>query len=155
MASLYEIDKAILECIDQETGELIDPDRLEVLQMERNQKIENVALWIKNLESDALAFKAEKDAFADREKSAKTKADQLKKWLAAALAGEKFSTGRCAITFRKSEQVDVLDINLIPKKYMVKTVEVKPDKNAIKALLKEGQTIKGCRLIENLNTQIK
>ncbi len=155
MASLYEIDKGILECIDQETGELIDPERLKDLQMERNQKIENVALWIKNLESDALAFKAEKDAFADREKAAKTKADQLKKWLAEALVGQKFSSGRCAVTFRKSEKLEVLDADKIPKKYMIKTVEVKPDKNTIKAMLKDGHKVSGCQLVESLNTQIK
>ena len=32
MASLYEIDQAILECIDMETGELIDPERRVKLQ---------------------------------------------------------------------------------------------------------------------------
>ena len=77
MASLYEIDKSILGCIDQETGEMIDPDRLEALFMERNQKIENVALWIKNLQSDALAFKAEKEAFAARQKAAEAKVESL------------------------------------------------------------------------------
>ena len=38
MATLYDIDQAILACIDLETGELIDPERLEALQMERSQK---------------------------------------------------------------------------------------------------------------------
>ena len=92
MASLYEIDMQILSCIDQETGEMIDPERLENLYMERNQKIENVALWIKNLESDVLALKAEKEAFAARQKAAENKVDGLKKWLAAALQGDKLSS---------------------------------------------------------------
>ena len=155
MASLYEIDKGILECIDQETGELIDAERLGNLQMERSQKIENIALWIKNLESDALAFKAEKEAFADREKAAKTKAEQLKNYLADALAGQKFSSNRCAVTFRKSNKVEVLDVEKIPLEYLVSKVEVKPDINTIKSLLKEGQEISGCKLVEKLNTQIK
>lgn len=155
MASLYEIDQSILECIDQETGELIDPERLESLFMERNQKIENVALWIKNLQSDALAFKAEKETFAEREKAATKKAEQLKAWLAQVLEGQKFSTGRCAVSFRKSTKLEVLDEGIIPDELMVKTVTVKPDANAIKALLKEGQEVSGCRLVENLNTQIK
>lgn len=155
MASLYEIDKGILECVDQETGELIDPKRLGGLLMEKSQKIENIALWIKNLESDALAFKAEKEVFADREKAAKNKADQLKNYLAYALEGQKFSTGKCAVSFRKSEQVEILDVEKIPLEYLVETVEVKPDKKTIKALLKEGREINGCRLVENLNTQIK
>ena len=64
MANLYEINQAITECIDNETGEIIDVEKLEELQLEREAKIENVALWYKNLLSDAEAYKAEKNAFA-------------------------------------------------------------------------------------------
>lgn len=155
MASLYEIDKSILECIDQETGELIDPERLEGLFMERNQKIENVALWVKNLLSDADAIKAEKDALADREAKCRKKAEQLKAWLAEALEGKKFDTARCAVSFRRSEKVEVDDVNSIPEELVVVTVTQSPDKKAIKELLKAGQEISGCRLVENLNAQIK
>ena len=105
MASLYEIDQAIMECIDWESGEILDSARLDALQMERQDKVESVALWIKNLSADALAYKAEKDAFAEREKKALKKVEDLKAWLAGALGGEKFSTWRCAVSFRKSEAV--------------------------------------------------
>ncbi len=155
MANLYEIDQGILECIDFETGEIIDPDRLENLQMERNQKIENVVCWIKNLESDALAIKAEKDALADREAKCRKKADDLKKWLGKALEGQKFSTAKCAVSFRRSEQVEIIDENDVPLYLMKETVTVKPDKNKIKELLKEGKFVSGCCLVENQNVQIK
>ena len=155
MANLYEIDRSILECVDQETGEIIDPERLESLFMDRQQKIENIACWIKNLESDALAFKAEKESFADREKKAIAKAEQLKNYLAQVLAGEKFSTGKCAVSFRRSESVEVFDESLVPVEYMKEKVTHAPDKAAIKALLKGGQNVGGCRLSEALNTQIK
>ena len=45
---LYEIDNAILECIDMETGEIIDIDKLNELELERESKIEGVAGWIKD-----------------------------------------------------------------------------------------------------------
>ena len=155
MASLYEIDRSILECIDLETGEVIDAERLEHLQMDRNQKIENIALWIKNLQSDAMAYKAEKDAFAEREQAATKKAEQLKAYLAQVLEGQKFSTARCAVSFRRSESVTIEDENSIPQEMMVQKVEFKPDKKAIKELLKGGFDVPGCRLVENWNTQIK
>ena len=155
MANLYEIDQAILECLDAETGEIIDPEQLDNLFMERNQKIENVALWIKNLESDALAFKAEKDAFAYREKAATKKAENLKAWLARVLEGEKFSTSKCAISFRKSEQVEIFNEGAVPDELLIRTVSTRPDKKFIKELLKCGHEIGGCRLVENLNTQIR
>lgn len=155
MANLYQIDQAIIDCVDAETGEIIDPERLENLYMERTQKIEGVTLWIKNLESDALAYKAEKNAFAEREAAALKKAEQLKEWLAKALDGQKFSTGKCAVSFRRSERVEVLDADIVPKKYLTKTIIFKPDKAAIKELLKSGQKVKGCCLTEKYNAQIK
>ena len=155
MANLYEIDQGILECIDLETGEIIDPERLENLQMERSQKIENVVLWIKNLESDAAAIKAEKEALAKRQVAALAKAAQLKEWLAKALEGQKFDTARCAVSFRRSETVEVSDVALLPDELKRVKTEVEPNKTAIKALLKDGQDVVGCRLVENQNVQIK
>ena len=155
MANLYEIDQGILSCIDLETGEVIDPDRLENLQMERSQKIENVACWVKNLLSDAESIKAEKDALADREAKCRKKADDLKKWLAFALEGQKFSTARCAVSFRRSETVEVADVTLLPVELQRVTTKIEPNKTAIKALLKDGLSVVGCSLVENQNVQIK
>jgi hypothetical protein len=107
------------------------------------------------LESDVLALKAEKDAFADREAKAKKKIESLKKWLVSALEGEAFNTTKCAVAFRKSTKLEVLDVSTIPEEFMVTTHTVKPDANAIKAMLKQGVAIEGCTLVENLNVQIK
>ena len=155
MANLYEIDLGILACIDLETGEVIDPERLESLQMERDQKIEGVVLWIKNLLSDAEAIKAEKEALAKRQVAALAKAAQLKEWLGKALEGQKFSTARCAVSFRKSETVEVEDVKLIPAELLRVKTTVEADKTAIKAAIKEGKEINGCRLVESISTQIK
>lgn len=155
MANLYEIDQGILECLDLETGEVIDPERLESLSMERNQKIENVVCWVKNLLSDADAIKAEKDALAEREAKCLKKAEDLKKWLAEALGGQKFSTAKCAVSFRRSETVEIADVALIPPELLRVKTTTEPNKTAIKALLKDGQEVVGCSLVENQNLQIK
>ena len=47
--NIYDIDKAIEACVDTETGEIIDGEKLDALQMERAAKIEGVACWVKNL----------------------------------------------------------------------------------------------------------
>ena len=39
MATLYEIDAEIMACIDMETGEIIDAGKLEELEMECQEKI--------------------------------------------------------------------------------------------------------------------
>ena len=47
MATLYEIESAIYDCVDSETGEVIDEEKLNALMMERSAKLESVALWIR------------------------------------------------------------------------------------------------------------
>ncbi|MGC4388733.1 siphovirus Gp157 family protein, partial [Streptococcus suis] len=47
---------------------------------------------------------------------------------------------------RNPESVQV-DEDLLPKKYFAKKIELKPDKTALKELLKSGKKIKGAELI--------
>lgn len=155
MATLYEIDQAIIECLDMETGEIVDAERLDALEMERNDKIESVACWYKNLVADAQAYKAEKEAFAEREKAAMKKAEGLKNWLAYALNGQKFSTWRCAVSFRKSEMVEITDESLIPLEMKTEKITYTPNKTAIKEAIKAGNLVSGCQLVERQNAQIK
>lgn len=155
MANLYEIDQAILGCIDQETGEIIDAEMLDSLQMERDAKIENVVCWYKNLLSDAEAIKAEKTALADREAKCRAKAEKLKAWLAEAIGGQEFSTAKCAVSFRRSDKVEVINAAAIPVEFLNAKTELVPDKTAIKAAIKSGIEVSGCCLVENINPQIK
>lgn len=157
--NLYEIDHAILGCVDMETGEIVNVDALNALEMDRDAKIENIALWIKNLLSDVEQMKAERDALAEREKSAKNKAENLKKYLSGYLSGKKFSTPKVAISFRNSTSVEVSDINKIMSlddaDSYLKYSEPTPDKTAIKNAIKSGVQIPGCSLVEKSNIQIK
>ena len=158
--TIYEIDKEILNCIDLETGEIIDIDRLNDLQLERDAKIENVACWIKELKAEAEAIKAEKLALAERQKVAENKAESLKKWLAFALNGEKFKTAKCSVSFRKTESVEVTDeglSNLMKEHDELLTYKApEPNKTAIKnAIKKDGLSVEGVRLGCNTSVIIK
>nr|DAI29715.1 MAG TPA: resistance protein [Caudoviricetes sp.] len=155
MANLYEISQAMLDCIDQETGEIVDIEKLSTLAMERDTKIENIALWIKNLAADMEAYKREKDAFAEREKAAKSKCESLKRYLTEFLDGEKFSSERVAISFRNSKTVAIAEWAKLPDEYIRRKVTEEPDKTAIAAALKAGETIAGCELVPNRSIQIK
>lgn len=155
MATLYHIDQAILNCIDMETGEIIDIEQLERLKIERDAKIENVICWIKNLESDAAAIKAESKILTDRANKAENKAAELKEWLVGALGGQKFDSPRCAVSWRKSEALEIEDEKKIPNAYKVAKIEYKPDKTYIKNLIKSGTDVPGCKVVRKLNAQIK
>ena len=115
--NLFQIDEEIMNCVDMETGEIIDTAKLDKLQMERDEKIENIGCWIKNLTADAEALKEQKLAFAERQKAAENKVESLKRYLTNYLAGQKFSTPKVVISFRKTSSVNVTDITAIPKKY--------------------------------------
>lgn len=151
--NLYEINKAMQECINLETGE-IDLELFEKLQLEKDEKIENVALWIKNLSSDVEGMENEKKAFEERIKACKNKVSSLKTYLEMALNGEKFQTAKCSITFRKSKSIEVTDISKLEKNYL-KYADPTADKTAIKKAIESGVTVAGASLVENLNVQIK
>ena len=157
--TIYEIDKEILNCIDLETGEIIDIDKLNELQLEKDAKIENVACWIKELKAEAEAIKAEKLVLAERQKVAENKAESLKKWLAYALDGQKFKTSKCSISYRKSESVEVTEegLNNLMKEHdeLLTYKAPEPNKKAIKDALKDGLSVEGVRLESNTSVIIK
>lgn len=156
MATLYELDERLMKfdfIIDEETGEILNSEELEKIEMERNVKIENIALWIKNLRSDAEAYKKEKESFAKKEQTAKRKEEWLKQHLADSLKGDKFKTDRVSITYRASKAVEILDESKIPEKFLVPQAP-KVDKTSIKKAIAEGETVDGAVVVEKSNIQV-
>jgi len=154
MASLYEINQQMLECIDMETGEIIDLDKLEALEMERDTKLENIALWIKNLNAESEALKAEKLAFAARQKVAENKAENLRRYLTYCLGGAKFETTRVKVSFRKSQSVEIAEGATIPEEFL-KYAEPTVDKIGLRDALKAGAQLDGISIVERQNIQIR
>lgn len=158
--NLFEINSAIEGCIDAETGEIIDIEMLDNLEMDKTSKIENLGCWYKNLIAEAEALKTEKNAFAEREKKAKNKAESIKRYLSAALNGEKFKTPKCAMSFRRTESVEILDPEALEDDATAHSLgivqyEPKFNKTEIKKAIKEGTYIRGCVLSENYSISIK
>lgn len=152
--NLYEIDSAILDCMDLETGEIFDVDRFEELGLEKAAKIENICLWIKNLKAEAEALKAEKDAFAARQKSAENKMESLKRYISGYLEGTAFESSKVKVSFRKSETVEIMEGAIIPDEYL-RFKEPEVNKTDLKKALKSGVQIAGVSIVENQNIQIK
>ena len=157
--TLFDIDKAIEaffeENVDPETGEILNIDALEELEMAREQKIENVGLFIKNLEAEADAVENQEKIFADRKKRIRKKIEGLKGFLGYALDGKPFKTDRVVMSFRKSESVLVKDDYLVPDEYCNISVVRKPDKKVLKDALKHGKEIMGVELVEKNNISVK
>lgn len=161
---LFDIDEKLAACVklgesrvvDTESGEIIDLEAIAALEMERDKKIENLGCWYKNLLADAEALKAQKNAFAEREKAAKAKAESLRGFLGRYLNGKKFETAKVAMSFRKSEAVefDAKCIGDVPEEFL-KFKDPELDKVAVKKAIKAGETVPGCELVQRQNLQIK
>ena len=160
--NLYQINEAIYALVDEETGEILNYEAFEALAMERDQKLENVALWYKNLTAEATAIREEEKNLAARRKACENKAERLKNYLSAALAGTNFKTARVACSFRASTKLEIRD-----EATFIKTMEEakhfeflkykapEVNKTAITEAIKAGQVVEGAELVKNSNISIK
>lgn len=160
--TLYQIDAAIMACLDFETGEILDFERLEQLQIERDLKLEGVALYIKDLLGDAAAIKAEETALAERRKEKLAKAERLEEYLERALDGQAFETPRVRLTFRRSTKVEISDelalldwLETNNKESCIKYKMPEISKSEVAKLLKAGEEVPGATLETKSNLQLK
>ena len=162
MRALYDIDQDILNCVDDETGEILDSAALDALQMERDRKLEGVALWEKDLMAEAAAVKEEADKLLTRKRSLDNKITALRSWLLIALNGEKLKTPRCNVYQTHSQRLAIEDeaglISFLktledPGRFVRYTEELRKDE--IKKALKDGYHIPGAGLEETTSLVIK
>lgn len=160
---LYEIDQQLESLIDSaislETGEIINEtlyNDILSLQLEKDAKIENLGLWVKNLESDAEQLKAEAKAFSERAKKAQNKADSLRGFLEKYLAGEKYTSTKVAINFRKTKSIEcnLDDITSLPAQFL-RYGEPTLNKTECKKFIEQGGTLNGIELVEKQSMTIK
>ena len=163
MRALYEINQDILDCVDLETGEILDTEKLDALQIEREAKLEGVALWVKDLKAESAAVKEEADKLNARKKALDNKIDGLKNWLLMALDGEKLSTPRCKVYQTHNQRVVIDDEKALVDMFMtspfgVKFLRVKEpeiDKIALKDSMKQGYEYEYAHLEETESVVIK
>lgn len=166
---LYEIDAKMQElmekweeCIDQDTGEIMDDmvfdieEELAKLQLDRDEKIENCACYYKGLLAEVTALKTEEQALAKRRKTAENKAQSLKAFISHATGGQKYKSPRVSISHRKTPSVQVNNINELIKfdNGLVRYPDPEPRKAEIKKLLKI-KDVPGCELVYSTSTIIK
>ena len=170
--TLYDIDAQIAalearcddaETIDAETGEIIRVDlsaELDALRMAREEKLENVACWVKNLSAYIDGAKAEEKNLADKRRAAERRVESLKAWLLAAMTREdgttdKLKTGRVAVSVKRNPPSTVVDEALLPSTYKVAKITYQPNKELIKRDLLSGGEVPGAHLEYGRSVVIK
>lgn len=175
--NLFEIDatmKYIIEngfTYDEDTGEIVfTSDDLDNLQLNLEQKIENICNYIKEEKAFAESIKKEEDAFNKRRVQHEKKAESLENYLYTFLqmngkVGSTFETPKVKISFRKSTSGEIYDEELLrkyiesnkelmKKYYVVKEPSI--SKKELSNTLKdnEKEIIPGFRMVTKNNMKI-
>lgn len=130
-------------------------NRLESLEIASNEKIQQL-IWIHSQRKQEIAgIKDRKKTLDAMQKSKEKQIEFLEKVLAQLTQNNKWTNGVETISYRKSEQVIVEDLESLPTQYLRKKEIVEADKTALKEALKNGEEIKGAILQENFNIQVK
>lgn len=152
---LYEIPEKYRQAlesvdIDEETGEIINADALNQFEMDAKEKIENAALFCRELDRESTVLSEEADRMIDRSKSMVKKAERIKSLILPALQAfnGKVKTARVTVYERKTESVVVDDIERIPDSFKKTKTEVIVSKTSLKKAIQSGENISGAHLEE-------
>lgn len=162
MASIYELNKdyaelsAMLEAA--ETPEEVEAiqNTLEMIDLSIEEKLENTAKYMVNVESDIQGLKTEIDRLTKIKKAKENTVERLKNNVEYAMKQkgiEKLEVGTFKAGYRKSESVEIINLDVIPADFT--KAEIKADKTAIKKAIKAGEVVEGAEIKVNQNFYIK
>ncbi len=159
MASIYEINAQIQECLNPETGEF-DEERFNGLIELKETKIEQLICFYKNVVAMAKAMKEEEKSLKERREAEERKAENLKNYIQYALDGEKFKTSKVSVSYRKTQSVEVAD-NFVSwaiatgHDTLLKYKEPEVSKTAVKEAILAGEKDIPAQIIEGMSMTIK
>lgn len=170
MASLFDLSlefyalKDLMENdfeVDEETGEFIDNTEtinnlFNGLKMTFEDKLDNSQRYILTLNGEADILAKEIKRLQAKKTALENKADRLSEMMKNAIlsSGEnKFKTSLYSFNIKKTESVEVRDLDVIPRAYL--RLKKEADKVAIKKALKNGDVIEGVYLSEKLSLGVK
>ena len=131
---------------------------MEFLKEELQSKSSNIIKYIRNISLEVEVLSQEEDRLEKLRKQKEKKVNSLKKYLTEILLNldkNKIETELGNLGLRKSVSVAIDNLDLIPKKYIQKKIELVPDKRMLSELLKQGKNIKGAHLEYKHSLQIK
>lgn len=161
--NLYQLTteyKQLESILIENEGELT-PDLEQALQINQDQlqaKGISYGYVIKSIEAESDIIDAEIKRLTQLKKVRDNAAERLKTTLKQAMEMYgvlELKTPTLKISFRKSESVEIIDMDLLDEKYITKKTTEMPNKTEIKEALKRGEVIEGAELRTNNNLQIK
>ena len=159
--TLYDIKKEYLELIqevEEMEGELTPETeyKLNINQSELQNKAVAYHSYILSKDSFNMQIDSEIKRLQALKKRNNNVIENLKSRLIGAIQtfGD-FTVGTNTFGLRKSERVEIEDVNLLSKEYKTIKVTEQADKIAIKKALKEGKQIENAYIVTQYNLKIK
>ncbi len=158
LEELYEM------AIDIETGEIIDAEALEELEIgvknQLSKKSEGVIKYLQNSAILLDGIDGEIKRLQALKKSGKKKIENFKEYIVRNMETsgvKKIETSLGNLSLRASKSVEVNEIFLdkTDKRYMIEEVKYKISKSAIKKILETGEEIQGANIISRNSLQVK
>ena len=160
--NLYELNNAYIQalnsCIDSETGEITDLSALEELEIAKDEKVKNCALFILNAEAEISALDEQEKKFKERKKYLKNKVQRIKDYVANNI-DKAYTFTEVKVFFKASEETVITDKeafeNYCKRHKELCTIKYEPNKSAIKQAIASGLKVKGAEIVKKQNLQIK
>lgn len=161
--NIFNIQKEYQNLVNEliENGGELTPELEIALQITKDNfhsKSENYAYITKQFASENDIIDNEIKRLQQAKKAREKTIERLKSTIEYAMNTfevDKIETPLIKISFRKSESVEVEDVNNLPALYKVVKVSETADKLKIKDAIKSGILIEGCTIKTNRNLQIK
>lgn len=151
---LYEITELIKKSEELE----LTQDDLELLEIELKEKSDNIIKYVQNLEGNINIIDTEIKRLQELKKTEKNKIERMKEYIKYSMDKmglKKIESPIGKISLRKSESVEIEDIEKIPGEFVTIKQTFNPDKTAIKKAIKEGREIEGAKVVIKENITIK
>lgn len=156
--NLYELSIAFQEVQNMELDPEVMQDTLDSIEGAIENKAENIAKLIRNLESDVTAYKEEEDRLKTKRQATENKVKWLKTYLEdnMKLTGKtKFKSGMFNFSIQKNPaSVNITDEKAIPEEFLIQQPP-KVDKTSLKEILKRGIEVPGAELKQTEGLRIR
>ena len=156
--NLYELSLSFQEVQNMDLDPGVMKDTLDSIEDAIENKAENIAKLIRNLESDVLAYKEEEERLKTKRQSTENKVKWLKTYLEdnMKLTGKtKFKSGMFNFSIQKNPaSVNITDEKIIPEEFLIQQPP-KVDKTSLKEILKRGIEVPGAELKQTEGLRIR
>ena len=156
--NLYELSLAFQEVQNMDLDPEVMKDTLDSIEDAIENKAENIAKLVRNLESDVSAYKEEEDRLKTKRQATENKVKWLKTYLEdnMKLTGKtKFKSGMFNFSIQKNPaSVNITDERIIPDEFLIQQPP-KVDKTSLKEALKSGIEVPGAELKQTEGLRIR